>query len=118
MKTINIPDVILELELPKEVYLPIVEATNEGNPELVSQRLALLKVKVRKQRRLLARKYHPDKGGSLEKMQRINALCDTLLRAKVFVNRPPPRPVFRTFYYSFTYNMGTSSAIYTQGSTT
>jgi hypothetical protein len=37
---------------------------------------------VRERKKVLARKYHPDrKGGSLERMQQINAAADVLLRA-------------------------------------
>ena len=44
---------------------------------------------VRKQRKILAKKYHPDKGGSIEHMQKINNAIDILLK----INIEPVRPV-------------------------
>jgi len=48
---------------------------------------------VKKQRKILAKKYHPDIGGSIEKMQKINEAVDFLLTIKIERKRPQPRRV-------------------------
>ena len=52
--------------------------------------LTKLKLRVRKQRRQLAKKYHPDLNPkNLKRMQQVNQLCDFLLASKIMY-RPPP----------------------------
>ena len=59
---------------------------------------------VLKQRRLLAKKYHPDISNSEEKMKQINNIVDFVKCLRVV--KPAPQPVF---VYSFSFNMGTGA---------
>lgn len=65
---------------------------------------------VRKQKKTLAKKYHPDyyKGGD-EKMKLINAGVDFLLGLKIEF-RLPVVPVFRPVYYQYWYTSSTDTA--------
>lgn len=63
------------------------------------------KTKVEKQRKKLALKYHPDKGGSVEKMQEINNIIDEILALEI---KPiVPRPMVNIVIHH--YSSGSSS---------
>lgn len=51
---------------------------------------------VRKQRKLLAKKYHPDIGGNEEKFKKINNVCDMLLDIKAQIVQPTPMVIFQS----------------------
>ena len=108
-KPIQIQEVFRLLEMPQNSFNPIVLATKEGNPELAQQLFSRLKIKVKKQRRLLSRKYHPDinpKGEEIMKL--INRLCDDFLGMKLMF--PQPQPTVQ-YYHTYTYyGQATSSA--------
>lgn len=58
--------------------------------------LATLKAKAKAQRKVLARKYHPDRGGAIETMQEINRVADHVARStQVLAMRTPPE-ILRT----------------------
>jgi len=107
-KYLTIQTLCGELELP-------VPNMNFSTYEQSSKALIKFKNKVRMQRRKLAKKYHPDVGGSKEKMQRINELCDFV---KTLQARPPrPRKIIIRYQYcggmSYTSNTTHASTAFT-----
>jgi len=107
MKSAYTWDELLEIfELkPEQAVMPHRSmGVSEAN-----QALAKAKEVFRKQRRKLAKKYHPDRpGGNLEKLQLINAILDQIEKIKIV---PRPRPAFQ---FSWT-NVTTGSATYDSG---
>lgn len=77
--------------------------------EELRSKFDLFKSDVEVQRKRLAKKYHPDLGGDIERMKVINEACDRV--KKMIVERPSPPPMFDIRVYSSGTNMGT-----TQGS--
>jgi len=73
-------------------------------------KLTQFKLKIRRQRRQLAKKYHPDLGHNPDRMKQINQLCDLLLASKIEY-RPPPVQVF----YHYTYSTYDSTSTATGG---
>lgn len=85
--------------------LTIVEMSGPQIPPRMPYDLAVRALEgwkevLKKQRKLLAKKYHPDRGGSVEKMQEINSAVDLLLALEVQRRQPQPRVVY--FYSSGT----------------
>lgn len=78
VKTINLaPSCLSFLGKPKSV--DVLKENVEKFQELVRQ-----------QRRFLAKRYHPDKGGDSERMKEINDACDLLLKIEVVPIRREP----------------------------
>ena len=68
------------------------------------------KILVKRQRKILAKKYHPDKGGSLEKMQKINNAIDHILKISLQLPRPQRQVVvFRLGGFSVNKNKDNNS---------
>jgi len=84
---INLPLVFHELEISKDKIERLLKASNYN---AACEALAHIKIETRLQRRKLAKKYHPDKGGDINKMKRINSLCDLVMKLKI----QPPRPMY------------------------
>jgi len=69
---------------------------------------------IKKQKRVLAKKYHPDLGGDAEKFKEMIELTDALLDLKVQIRRPQPtfRVIIRTHYESYTATDSTTSSMW------
>ena len=75
-----------KLELPHSIvdFVP-----GHASLQQAVSRLDTFKGKIRKQKRLLSKKYHPDVGEcNLAKMKEINSIVDALLKLRI----EPPRP--------------------------
>ena len=103
----NFRKVLFELEITEDRFLNLM---NSPSPQLATERLEDLKRVARKQRRILAVRFHPDKpNGSLEKMQRINLLVDMLLKLQIRVEVPSYE--IHVMSNVYTGNTNTSSTI-------
>lgn len=69
---------------------------------------------IKKQKRILSKKYHPDVGGDAEKFKEMIELTDALLDLKVQIRRPQPtfRVIIRTHYESYTATDSTTSSMW------
>lgn len=86
-----------ELTLLLELPLSNLSFFDSNDPGLITAGFEKFKELVSKQRRILAAKYHPDKGGDIEKMKTINNAADMLinLNLKIKVRQPDPTVIFR-----------------------
>jgi len=89
---VTIEEAMVAIQLPMQMLtdlrtLPYPDAC-EG--------LGKFKEAVRRRRRDLAKKHHPDVGGDAAVMQDINSICDALLSIKI---QRMPQPVMRVYYY-------------------
>lgn len=104
---INNALILVELDYPILSFLRQAKSQSE-----VDGMLAAFKDRVKKQRRILARKYHPDicqDPGN--RMKTVNEMCDFLLNLKGRFNPPPPPVRFTMrFYYSHYSSSGTSNS--------
>ena len=68
--------------------------------EIALERLEDMKREVRRQRRILAKKFHPDIAGEegLERMKEINNIAEMLLKLQI-QRQPPPQQLYRTVFY-------------------
>lgn len=110
-KQIRIEDICNLLEIPVSYY-----GLNERMPkEQAEKALQDFKDLVKKQHRVLAKKYHPDKtGGDDEKIKEINAIIDLIMKLKITkVQRREPKMTFH-FYGG----QGTGRANWSNDSTT
>jgi len=105
MKQINLLDVAAELEMGEEFFYDIIESQSHDKALEALQRC---KEVARRQRKVLALKYHPDRSGDMEKMKRVNNLCD--LVEKLQVQRPKSAPVIHCYYYNYNTTSYTSAA--------
>jgi len=95
---------IMELQYPLISILKSSRSQKEVNAYMLD-----FKDRIKKQRRLLVKKYHPDiNGNGEETMKIINAAYDFLNKINIKF-MPPQRPQF-SFYYS---TMQTSTQSYT-----
>jgi hypothetical protein len=84
----NIQKVLKILELP----LNSIVISPNMPLDIAANRLIKFKDVVKKQRKQLAKKYHPDKGGDISIMQSINEAADIVDKLKIHVQRIVPRP--------------------------
>jgi len=90
-----------------EMDHPIIGQLNRcRNYEQGVDYIERFKKDVLQQRRLLAKKYHPDLGNGDEKMKQINDIVDFVKRLRVF--KPTPQPVYQ--YFSFSMSAGGTSS--------
>ena len=69
------------------------------NPNLAAKKLNDFKDLVKKQRKLLTKKYHPDlPDGNQEKMKLINNVVDELLKIQIRIQRPVQVVYTHVFY--------------------
>jgi hypothetical protein len=68
----------------------IIRMREAPNYEIAKQVIEDLHSLVRRQRKLLSKKYHPDIGGDEEKLKIINNVCDKLLNINVQIVQPQP----------------------------
>lgn len=90
MKRLTVQQAFDLLEIDPMNYKDLLQG-NCNNYDQAKEALDKFKQEVEKQRRRLAMKHHPDKGGDTEKMQEINNVADLLLKT----GRQPIRPVIR-----------------------
>ena len=87
---------ILEMDYSTFDIIPNQTPYNEA-----VQKLEVFKQKVKKQRKILAKKYHPDvKNGSNEKMQLINRIVDSVMVLQIQIPRPR-RVVFEFSFHGY-----------------
>lgn len=107
MKQINLNQLISVLELPASC----LNFTKQPYQRALVG-IKVFKELINKQRKLLAKKYHPDRnGGDGSKMKEINNVVDLLLTIEV---KPLPPPQLRpmVFHYHFTnYHYGNSTTV-------
>lgn len=105
MKLTDLFTLITILEMPESSlhFLKVdYQTAVSGLPEF--------KAIVKKQRRLLAIQYHPDKEhGSNERMKEINAAVDLLLMLRIERPRPQPRVIVFRYSGSFVNTTSTTS---------
>jgi len=97
---INNALMLVELNYPILNFLRQAKSQSE-----VDGMLTAFKDRVKKQRRILARKYHPDicqDPGN--RMKTVNEMCDFLLNLKGKFNPPPPVQSFTIRFYSSGFN--------------
>jgi len=106
----NISLALARLEIPEHEVKPPINAPMS----IMSEHLENLKLRVKKQRKLLALKYHPDvchDETSLDKMKEINEAADFLENLKMSPNINMPMPgAFRQTIIIRMGGMGTSSS--------
>jgi len=103
---INLQDIVQILELPS-TSLNFLK-----NPDYKEAQKGLNEFKhlVKKQRRQLAKKYHPDLGHSPEKMKQINQVADLIRTLHLEFKRPQVQ-IVRIFVYN-------SNSVYYSSTTT
>ena len=101
---INIQDLLAKLELPLNALDGLQEA---GSVSVAQKTLNAFKQLVKSQKKCLAKKHHPDKGGNEERMKEINNICDWILGSKI--EMIPIQPVVRYYSYSYFASSGTSA---------
>lgn len=89
----------------------LVKMANAKKYEDACTALEEMKEIIKKQKRILSKKYHPDVGGDAEKFKEMIELTDALLDLKVQIRRPQPtfRVIIRTHYESYTATTSSSS---------
>lgn len=106
-KQINIKQAMDLLELPMSTVQPLLDCLH-GRADQAQPLLTKFKVTCRKQRRRLAKKYHPDKTkDDGKRMAVINNLVDQILESKIIIRKPPP--VVHYYYYAGTGTMNNYS---------
>lgn len=87
----------------------IFEMRQAQNYEMANKAIEKLHELVKRQRKVLAKKYHPDIGGDAEKFKEVNSVCDKLLDIKVQVIQP--QPIFHhTIIIRTSYNGSTTTS--------
>lgn len=101
----NLRELMLIMEM--EINL-LADIQNTNNFNLATQKLNEFKDKMKKQRKILAKKYHPDlnKTADPEHMSKINNAYDLLMQMQV--QRPRPVQVVR-FYTTNSYTYSTTT---------
>lgn len=95
-------------------FVVMVQATQSYDEAL--KLLESFKLEAKQRHKEQAIKHHPDKGGSVEKMQQINSALDQI--NKIDIHRPQPRPVFQVIHVTYSGYGGFSSNSTTSTSTT
>ena len=96
----NIQELLAKIELPLNALDKLQKARCVS---VAQQGLNDFKQIVKEQRRVLAKRHHPDKGGDEKRMQEINNICDWILGSEIIM--PVQQPIVT--YYSY---FSTSSA--------
>lgn len=109
-KPVRIEDICRILEIPVSAY-----GLNERmQKEDAEKALQSFKNIVKKQHRMLAKKYHPDKtGGDDEKIKEINATIDLIMKLKI---QKMPQPRRQTMQFHFHSSQGSFHNDSTAGS--
>lgn len=93
-RQVPIIEVLTVLELPSDAW-PLHTGLNSDEAKI---KLAEFQTMLKKHRRDLAKKYHPDKIGDDTKMKKINDIFDKVMDLKIIVHKPRPQRV--TFHFS------------------
>jgi hypothetical protein len=107
-RNLSINQVMDFLELPMSEVKPLLIALN-GNADKAQPLLTKFKLLCKKQRRVLAKKYHPDicqDGG--DRMKSINNIVDSVLKSRIIIRQP--EPIYQYYSYSYYYGGSTSTA--------
>lgn len=108
-KQINLSELVSAIELPLSC-LDFIKLDYQNALEGLDE----FKKLVKKQRRILSTKYHPDKpGGDADKMKAVNNVVDFLLTLRI----EPPVPVHQTIFVWNYSNRGTTGTTATTTST-
>jgi hypothetical protein len=100
-KNLKANEVLELLEMPQDSLILIKDEKG----------LEVFKEVVKKQRKVLAKKYHPDKFPSQNIMHEVNALCDFLLKLRI-IYQPRPQVIRVHSSYSYTTTGTTNSTSY------
>ena len=106
-QNLNIDNALKILELPTTTFLPVAHAES---PQQAQQELKIFQDTIKKQRKILSKKYHPDVyDGNDDKIKQINNIVDFIKTMKIMVR---PRPVVQVFHHVFTshYNHSTTTS--------
>ena len=112
MQTIQIEEALVILELSMDEVKPFMFARLEGDMKEAKVEFVKFKERVKKQRRLLAKKWHPDVCGEDTKMKLINKVADAFMAATIDIVNPQPMTV-RVYTYTFEgggYDGGTTTS--------
>jgi len=101
-KNLKPEDALELLEMPQDSFHLIKDEKS----------LEVFKEKVKKQRKVLAKKYHPDKFPTQTIMNEVNAICDLLLKLQI---KYRPQPIF--VRYAVRTNFSGATTAGTTGST-
>ena len=114
-KNIRIEDALKILELPTTLFLSV---THAGSPQRAKEELENFKNTIKKQKRILAKKYHPDVySGSEDRIKQINNIIDFIETMNIIVRPPRPRVVFHQVFTGSYNNATTTSAFYNDSTT-
>ena len=101
---VNIQAMMQILELPMSEVESLLKCLN-GNAGKAQPLLTKFKLLVKKQRRYLAKKYHPDMTtGNEDKMKQINNVVDWVLKSRINI----VKPVQPVYHYEFRFHYGYS----------
>lgn len=97
---------VLELS---DLWNEIFSGPQPGSLQQIKDDIERFKQAAAKSQKALARKHHPDLGGSLETMQRINEAWNFVKQLQV-IEAPPPQPVFVNINFGFDSAESTSAS--------
>jgi len=116
----NILTALANLEMTPDEFRP----PQQCPLQIINEYLNTFKDKIKKQRKILARKYHPDickDENSLNKMKSINEAADFLEKLNIQQRQMMPRPVFKQTIIirmgGMSMNMGGTNNSYTTSTT-
>lgn len=112
-KQLDLGGLIRVIEMDDSVLAFLSTPTNQNS---LKSSIDHLRSMVEKQRRRLAKKYHPDVGGNLERMKEINDACDLLMKIEVVPPRPRPSPGSWDFNFSYSKRPAWGTGFTTYGS--
>jgi len=103
---IRIEDALKILELPTTLFLSIIHA---GSPQKAKDELENFKNIIKKQKKILAKKYHPDVyDGDEDRIKQINNVIDFILTLRIIV-QPKPVQVYHNVFTGY-YNDSTTTS--------
>lgn len=102
-RQITLTEALARLEIPPDH--PKLNFFRQPSPP----GLVIFKNLIRKQRRNLAKKYHPDLGHPIQRMQEINGLCDLFMGIKLIFHPPPVQSHAVYVYQSTTWDNSSST---------
>ena len=115
-KNISIENALTILELPTNLFLSV---THAGSPQKAKEELESFKNTIKKQKKILAKKYHPDVySGSEDRIKQINNIIDFIETINIIVRPPRPRVIFHQVFTDSYNDATTTSAFYNNSTTT
>ena len=114
-KNMSIKNALTILELPTNLFLSV---THAGSQQRAKEELENFKNTIKKQKKILAKKYHPDVySGSEDRIKQINNIIDFIETMDIIVRPPRPRVVFH-HVFTGSYNDATTTSAFYNNSTT